>query len=406
MATLKPQVLQTGLTLTALEELSILHRFSIDVVRLLEKIYGNDLEKVLRTLRTPGSNYYFRVNTLKTDPHQIVDRFRAKGFQVRMHSKIQEALYIPIEGPLEIPLFEKKVVADKFAAESVLQGAHLYAPGIVRCGGIRRGDRVTIVDEFTQLVGAGIARMSETEILTYRKGLAIEVTHPAYKIPSLRETEEFREGLIYPQSFPAILTGRILDPQPNEYIVDLTCSPGGKLSHICQLTENAGKIVGVDRNEQKISTARENLTRLGCRDVTLIPHDARYFHIDFPETRADRCILDPPCSALGVMPKLYEYASDAEIQALAKYQKQILGAASRVVKPRGTVVYSVCTLTLDECEEVVRFGIEKCGLELEEQKFFFGSEGLTSSLPEAKLTQRFHPHIHGSGYFIASFNRI
>ena len=370
----------------------------------MQSVYGGDLEKAVQALKTPGKRYYFRVNTLKTSPDEVVERFERRGLSVEKHPAIEEAVYLDVEGPFEIPIYKQKIVVDKFTAESVLQGAHVYAPGIVKCQKIRRDQKVTVVDDQGEPVASGITRMNETEILKYRHGLAVEVTFSGYKVPSLRETDEFQRGLVYPQSFPAILTSRILDPQCNEEIVDLNCAPGGKLSHISCLTRNTGSVIGVDRNKQKISTARETMKRLGCSNVTLVAHDARYFDVDFPDVKADRCIVDPPCSALGIMPKLYEYTSTDEILALAKYQKQFLKVASNIVKPEGIVVYSVCTTTLEECEAVVEFALENYELTLERQELFFGEQGF-KLCPTAELTQRFHPHKHDAGYFIARFRK-
>jgi len=380
------------------------YKFSVDALKSLQSVYGSDLERVVQALKTPSRRYYFRANTIKTSPDEVVERFERRGLSVKKHPVIEEAAYLAVEGPFEIPIYRQKIVVDKFTAESVLQGAHVYAPGIVKCQKIRLGQKVTVVDDQGQPVASGITRMNENEILKYRHGLAVEVASSGYKVPSLRETDEFQRGLVYPQSFPAILTSRILDPQRNEGIVDLNCAPGGKLSHISGLMQNTGSVIGVDRNKQKISTARETMKRLGCGNVTLIVHDARYFDIDFPDVKADRCIVDPPCSALGVMPKLYEYTSIDEILALAKYQKQFLKVASKIVKPGGVVVYSVCTTTFEECEAVVEFALENYGLTLERQELFYGEQGF-KLYPSAELTQRFHPHKHDAGYFIARFRK-
>ncbi|MEM2577049.1 MAG: RsmB/NOP family class I SAM-dependent RNA methyltransferase, partial [Candidatus Bathyarchaeia archaeon] len=308
------------------------------------------------------------------------------------------------EGPFNIPIFNKRVIVDKFTAESVLQGAHVYAPGIVNCKGIRVGDKVTIVDELNQEVGSGIARMNETQILQFRRGLAVEVIYPKYKIPSFRETEEYKKGLIYPQSFPAILTSRILDPKPGEKILDMCCAPGGKLSHIVQLMENKGLVIGVDRNKKKIETTMKNLNRLNCKIATLIIHDSRYLDVNFPSLKVDRCLVDPPCSALGVTPKLFDFTSIKDILNLSNYQKQFIKVASKLLKPNGILVYSVCTLTIEECEAIVKFAEEECSLKIEMQNFFVGSPGV-NIFSNAEKLQRFHPHIHGLGFFIAKFKK-
>ncbi len=379
--------------------------FSADVLRHLKEVYGKRASEVASALTTPGKYFYLRVNTLKAKPAQIIDQLRRSGYKASGHPDIPEAVRIPIEGPLPIPNQLQTVRVDKFTAESVLLGADIYAPGILNCRGLRRGKNVMIVDNRGFKVGAGVAKMSETEILTQRKGLAIKVTHPPYNIPSLRESHEFKEGLIYLQSLPAMVTSRVLDPKPGETVVDLTCSPGGKLSHISQLMGGEGIAFGIDRNQRKLALARETVARLGCRNVRLVVADGRYLDKDHPEIKADRCLIDPPCTALGVMPKLYDDTTEDKVEALSAYQKQFMRAASKAVKPRGIIVYSVCTLTIEECEEIARFGVEECGLTVEEQPLTLGSPGIKTVFPAAAKTQRFHPHLHGNGYFIALFRK-
>jgi len=386
-----------------IRQLAEKHLFSIDAVNALHEVYGSHLEKVIKTLRRPSQTYFMRVNTLKTTSKEVVDRFQKRNVQVWPFGPIEEAIYTRITGPFEIPKVEKKIVIDRFAAESVLQGAHVYAPAVMRCSKLRLGDEVTITDIRNQVVGVGTMKMGETDILNLRKGLAVEVVSPIFRTLNLRESPEYEEGLVYPQSLPAMVTTRVLDPKPGETIVDLNCSPGGKLSHISQLMRNTGRVFGVDRNPRKIKIAKDNIERLGCRNVTLISHDARYFDVDYPGLKADKCLVDPPCSALGLTPKLYVEISERKIQDLAAYQKQFLKAAIGIVKDGGSIVYSVCTVTKDECEDVVRYGVEELGLEVTEQNIRVGEGGLKVLGDIANLLQRFDPQKDGIGYFVARF---
>jgi 16S rRNA (cytosine967-C5)-methyltransferase len=388
-----------------LRALSEKFKFSEDALRELFRVYGSELEAVVRALRSAGKRYYVRANTLKATPEEVMARLAKKGFEISQEESIPEALWVPIHGPFEVPTHQKKVMVEKFTAESVLQGANVYAPGVVRCRKLRLGDTVSVIDDEGEGLAVGIARMNETQILTFRKGLAIEVTQAKYKVPSFRETREFQDGLIYPQSLPAILTSRILDPKPNETILDMACSPGGKLSHMSQLMKNQGRVIGVDRNRQKIDTAMETCARMGCSNVTLFVHDSRYLDADFPSLRPDKNLVDPPCSALGIMPKVYEYTTTSEIEALARYQRQFLSAASKIVKPDGKIVYSVCTLSMQECEENVAHAEEAWNLSIEEQSPMLGEHGIPIEGRLTERCQRFHPHKNDAGYFIAALSR-
>ena len=388
-----------------LREMSELFKFSEETLGELLPVYGSELETVVQALKTPGKRYFVRANMVKTTPKEVAARLIERGFDISQHELIPEALWVPIQGPFEVSARPKKVMVDKFTAESVLQGANVYAPGVARCKGIRIGDSVNIIDDEGETLASGIARMNETQILTFRKGLAVEVTESKYRVPSFRETREFREGLIYPQSLPAIVTSRVLDPKPTDLVLDMTCSPGGKLSHISQLMGNHGRVIGVDRNRRKIDKTMETCARLGCSNVTLFVHDSRYLSHDFSTLKPDKILVDPPCSALGIMPKVYEYAPKSEIEALARYQKQFLEEASRIVKPGGRIVYSVCTLTLQECEQNVLHATAHCNLSIQAQSPMLGDRAIPIEGKPTEQCQRFHPHKHGAGFFIALLER-
>ena len=377
-------------------------RFSQDVVRLTEEVYGTDTQTVLEALSKPVSTYYVRCNTLKTSPDELMRRLVEKGLKVTQHPTIPEALGIRVEGPFDISPAGKQIVVDKHAAESILQGANVYAPGITSCESVHCGDPVTVVSEMGDVLATGRSQMSTDEILKFRKGLAASMTKRRYQAPQIRDLPEYSQGLLYPQSLAAMATSWALDPQRGDTILDMNCAPGGKLSHISQLMHNTGRIVGLDRNGEKITTTRRNVAALGCTNATVSIHDSRYADVGFADLKPDRVMVDPPCSALGLRPKIYDLTTQGRVIALAKYQKQFLKAASRLVKPSGVVVYSVCTYTADECEGAVEYAGEECGLHLIEQTPFLASKSTNEA---SSLCQRFHPALDEIGYFIAKFER-
>jgi len=384
---------------------SILSRFSADVVKITEEVYGIETTTVLEALTKPVGTYYIRCNTSKVSAEELLKKLQGRGLKVHQHPLVPEALGIQVEGPFEIPPAARMVVVDKHTAESVLQGANVYAPGILNCEELRIGENVAIASELGDHLATGTATMSANDILTFRKGLAVQVNHRRFRAPQVRDSPEFSEGLLYPQSLAAMVTAHTLDPRQGETVVDMNCSPGGKLSHISQLMRNSGKILGFDRNTEKVGQARRTLTRLGCTNVTLSIHDSRYIHLDMPDLQSDRTLIDPPCSALGLRPKVYDYSTVDRVNNLADYQKQFIKAASKATKPGGTIVYSVCTYTAQECEQVVEFAEHECGLNVVEQKLILGSKGLVAHMPSASRCQRFHPHIDEIGYFIAKLQR-
>ncbi|MEM1538735.1 MAG: RsmB/NOP family class I SAM-dependent RNA methyltransferase [Candidatus Nezhaarchaeales archaeon] len=367
--------------------------------------YGRAVE-IVKSLGRPCRRYTLRVNTLRVKPEALIGRLQSRGLTAYEHEALEESIYFLTEGPFTLPEAKKVVVADKYAAESVMQGAQLYAPGVLLATGVGKGDEVLVSDRYGHRVAFGVAQMDESEILTRRRGLAVKTVLSLYKAPSILELEEYEQGLVFEQSLPAMLTSRILEPKPGETIIDMCAAPGGKTSHIAQLMKNEGKIVAVDRSRRRLASLEGNMRRLGVNIVIPIQRDARYLHLDLPSLKADRVLVDPPCSTLGVRPKLYDLKTLKHIKAAAEYQKQFLKAAYELVKPNGVIVYSTCTLTPQENEEVIRYFLTSFKVELEEQPLTLGCKGLLGEAWSGKL-QRFYPDLHDTpGYFIARLRKL
>jgi 16S rRNA C967 or C1407 C5-methylase (RsmB/RsmF family) len=362
---------------------------------LLSPVYDRRLGNVLEALGGMGPRYYFRLNT--RGRNEILGSMRSHQLEVGLHEIIADAAYLPVVEAFPSP--DGTVVgADRFAAEAVMQGAHLYAPGVRSCKGLRTGTKATVQDRDGAIVGSGIARQGETAILRFHRGIAVEVLESRFRLPALRETSWYHAGLIHLQSLPAMVACHVLDPRAGEVVVDLNCSPAGKMSYLCQLTNNAATVIGFDRNSRKIEKAIEHLERLHCENYQLIAHDSRYAHLDY-SFKVDKVLVDPPCTGLGVMPKLSIDSTMEDVRNLASYQKQFLRSAASMVKRGGTVVYSVCTITREECEDMVDFAEQQLGLkevaaEPMVRSFDFGSNA---------KSQRFDPELDGAGFFIAKF---
>ena len=344
-----------------------------------------------------GPRYYFRLNASGSARKELLESFRSKDLELGFHEKITEAAFLPVT---ESSLSREGIAvgADRFAAEAVMQGAHLYAPGVRNCKGLRAGMKASVEDRDGVLVGSGIARQGETAILTYHHGIAVEILNSKYRLPALRETSWYNDGLIHLQSLPAMVTCHVLDPKPGEVVVDLNCSPAGKMSYLCQLTNNQATVIGFDRNSRKTEKAREHLERLHCKSYQLIAHDSRYAHLDYT-LKADKVLVDPPCTGLGVMPKLSLDTTITDVRNLVSYQKQFLRAAASIVKKGGTIVYSVCTITGEECEQMVEFAQDELGLIEADAE----PKVRTNAHPSNERSQRFDPELDGIGFFIAKF---
>jgi 16S rRNA (cytosine967-C5)-methyltransferase len=263
---------------------------------------------------------------------------------------------------------------------------------------------VTITDPRERPVAVGRAMISSRELKFLKKGLVAETLTSVYKLPPIRSLELYARGEIYPQSLPSVLAVRALDPKEGELVVDLTASPGGKLTYASQLMKNKGLVIGIDRSPKKVEALNENLRRLGVKNAKTVCMDSRYADLELKDLRGkvDAVIIDPPCSAIGVRPKLYDNLTEKAVKDLSEYQRQFIKAGFNLLRKGGRMLYSVCTISVEECEDNVNYAAEELGLQPIRGLSPIGDSGLPSHSRYADKLVRFHPHVHDTpGFFYA-----
>ncbi|ACB38965.1 RsmB/NOP family class I SAM-dependent RNA methyltransferase [Pyrobaculum neutrophilum] len=358
----------------------------------LQFLSDSEIDALFLSITRPPRRYYIRVNTAKTTREELIGRLRARGVTAYPDERFDDALWMPVEGPFKIPTARKRVVVDKKAAESVMMGADLYAPGVVKTDHVRRGEEVNVVSDNGVVVAFGVAVSDSDEVMKTRRGLYIRVETSLYKTPKIRDLPEYRDGLFYSQSLPAIAVGHVAKRAGAATAVDLNAAPGGKATHLAQMDM---RVVAFDRSWPKIERLKREVERLGLAgNIDVILHDSRYVDRDFPRLRADLALVDPPCTDIGVRPKIYHRVTMEMAKTLSRYQLQFLKTALKIAS---NVIYSTCTLTYIENEDVVK----KSGAVPADVGLDVGGPGW--GCPECR---RFLPHVHDTpGFFIALLSR-
>lgn len=222
--------------------------------------------------------------------------------------------------------------------------------------------------------------------------------------PSLSTLSSLESGLFQVQDESSMLVAHVLGPKPGEFIIDACSAPGGKTTHIAALMENKGEILATDIYEHKLRRVRENTERLGIDIVRTELLDATQIGDLYP-AKADRVLVDAPCSGFGVLRR----RSDARwkktpllLSELPKLQQRILESAAKAVKPGGILVYSTCTIEEAENQDVVeRFLARHPEFTLENTGDFLPLKRKTGGMVQLL------PHIDGvDGFFIARMKRV
>ncbi len=367
----------------------------------LRKIYGiHGLRAFLDAVQRPPARYYVRVNVLRIDPGELLDDMRNKGYTVYRDEFLEEALWLPVRGPQRVRDTGCYIVVDKKAAESIMMGAHVYAPGVRSLDDCAKpGIEAAVRTENGVVVANAVIVKEFLHSLRRGRGLVAENVRPLYTVPSLRDTVWARNGLIYEQSISSMLVARVLDPAPGSVIVDMCAAPGGKTGHVYELVRGRARIIALDHSASKTRRLVENLRRLGHSGVEVVRLDSRYADIRLGKGIADYIVLDPPCTSLGVLPKVWDKKSYQDVRNSALYQRQFLRAAYGLLKPGGVLVYSTCTVTLSENEENIQYAVEELGFRLVMPSLRVFGKGVGTG---ADYLIRVHPHVHGAtGYFVA-----
>lgn len=478
-------------------------------------------------ISTPSLRSCIRVNRLKTTREDVIRRLplelegeNDRNMLMRCppvpHDMLPMVIVIQGSGPTDIDYGEeegsiyshclngKEVIVGRLAGESMLKGAHGYAPGILATTrGLKKGDLVAVsvgletdvkkktygVSRFSILdphipldderfpgrenlfLGIGEIQCDRSEMTSSSKGLVVNMIDRVFELPSLGNG--LMKGEIMPQSLPSIVAVTTLNPKPGSKVLDMCAAPGGKTMAMAEMMENRGVIYALDRTHSKVKKIKDLAQELGITIVHALKGDAtkafsgegggrmaisdaprnsdmltngqrireerkqrvriahgieaktQKIYVNTLENGFEACsfdyvLLDPPCSALGLRPRLMVQATMDDLKKNATYQRMMIDAAVEVVSIGGYLVYSTCTINPLENEFNVRYLLDKFPfMKLVKSDCHLGLSGLTGSISineksynllhenEAPLVQRFDPggELDTMGFFIAKFRR-
>lgn len=223
-------------------------------------------------------------------------------------------------------------------------------------------------------------------------------------ITNIKEIPGFKEGWFIVQGGSAQIPAIILNPRPEERVLDICAAPGGKTIQMAWLMKNKGKIIAVESQKNRIDRLKENINRCNATIVEPVLCDGRRLN---PERYGlfDKILVDAPCSGTGVLRKKIEtrwQKKEKDIKRHAQLQKELLQSALKLLKPGGSLVYSTCSLEPEENIDVISYILRS-------------HPEITAAAPEENIAHLFKdmivaapfphlqilPHIHNmDGFFI------
>ncbi|OQR99521.1 hypothetical protein THRCLA_06487 [Thraustotheca clavata] len=456
-------------TLVTLDDFEL--KFPANVDECFNAAYGVEhWSRIKKALARPPGYTSVRVNTLVTDQKALVAKLNEalKPFNSRLeaagrpaitalpHESLSDVVLVPsasrVNFPIQETLARKKIIVDRLCGEAVLRGSDIFARGVMcASSALNCDDEVAIFVDLDHsatrgsdaelhagrkiLIAQGKAQMSRSEMFRAMKGLAIAVTvRLCDDAPPLNGV---LLGELYMQNTPSSVVAHVLNPQPGDTILDMCAAPGGKTSHIATLMQNKGTLVACDRSRRKVLEMKSYFESMGLSIISPIKLDSTHSVLPkqdnvisvqeiiaaavkaqtnekllpiagFCAETFDKILLDPPCSALGLRPRLLHACDMNELEQYCSMQRNFLWAAVFLLKPGGILVYSTCTVNPNENEKMVAHALKEYPLELVPHTPVLGERGLTNqglSADQAALVQRFDPSsdIDTMGFFCAKF---
>ncbi|MBS3073325.1 RsmB/NOP family class I SAM-dependent RNA methyltransferase [Candidatus Pacearchaeota archaeon] len=236
----------------------------------------------------------------------------------------------------------------------------------------------------------------------------------------LGKTIEHNIGGYYIQEITSMLPALALNPQENEKVLDLCAAPGSKTTQIAALMNNKGILFANEVRKDRVNILSTNLERCGVANTIVTNSDGLRICKFFRENKYlfDKILVDAPCSGEGTImndPSILRTWNPNMIKKFSRIQKGLIESAFNTLVVGGTLVYSTCTLEVEEDEEVIQYLIDKFPKQIKVEKISLPLKS-RSGLKEwdnKKFDKeilncaKFWPQDNGSeGFFIARIRKI
>jgi 16S rRNA (cytosine1407-C5)-methyltransferase len=222
-------------------------------------------------------------------------------------------------------------------------------------------------------------------------------------------------GLFYIQGLSSMIPPLVLDPKENEIVLDLCSAPGSKTTELGEMMNNRGTLVANEIQIDRVKMLVYNIERMNLVNAGVL-HSKGEFLSKVYSDHFDKILVDAPCSGLGIIQKKGEVSnwwSLERAQRLGDLQMRLLIAAIKMAKPGGEIVYSTCTMTVEENEMIINTVLKKYPVEIMEINLPIDShEAITSYNglefnPEIRKGKRILPwEADSDGFFIIKLKKV
>lgn len=230
---------------------------------------------------------------------------------------------------------------------------------------------------------------------------AIKIKSPI----NIFQSELYKNGFISVQGLSSQIACEILNPIEGDVIIDLCAAPGGKSTYIAELLKDKCKVISCDVYDHRIELIKSSAKRLKLNSIDCFINDATILNEKFID-KADKVLIDVPCSGLGVInkkPEIKWFKNISDLKEIINIQRKIIFNASRYVKSNGVLMYTTCTLNKNENEEMIKWFLESnTDFVVEEiEDYHFGNLSFENN--EGMIT--IFPSEVNNGFFITKLRR-